>query len=324
MKRFFVTLFLICLCLPIFGQTDFGPYDAGAARKNLSNVPSTVDLSINSLTLADKVQAAWADILGDVYASGSLHVAGIGKFSDGTATAPSITFDSSSNTGIYYAGTNHIGMSCGGASSGLFSSGEFYIIRPTGNIGDSANLYFTLRNALDESTNYGQISVGVATSTAGAYSGSLRFSNAVAGILAERMRISSAGNILLGTTTDDGAHRIQASSSSGKIFRFYTNNGEFTMVRESLANATSVGLETLIPTLSSHMGKITFTSGSNGAVIDVACSNGTTAIMSDPFSKAAITDTAGKICFINDGDGTVSIKNNSGASVTYELLWLGR
>jgi hypothetical protein len=41
-----------------------------------AKLDSAGDYSVNSMTLADKVQAAWADIRGDIYASGSLEIVG--------------------------------------------------------------------------------------------------------------------------------------------------------------------------------------------------------------------------------------------------------
>jgi hypothetical protein len=43
---------------------------------NADKLDETGDYNANTITLADKVQAAWADIRGDIYASGSLEIAG--------------------------------------------------------------------------------------------------------------------------------------------------------------------------------------------------------------------------------------------------------
>lgn len=44
------------------------------------------------------------------------------SFADGTAAAPSISFNSDSDNGFYYIGANNFGIACGGATIGNFST----------------------------------------------------------------------------------------------------------------------------------------------------------------------------------------------------------
>lgn len=107
MRRLF--WIVVCLWLIAFaahGETIHnGPHDPGAARSDLSNVSGATDL-----TLSGKVQAAWADILGDVYASGSAIVGA------GTAAAPAYTTVGDENTGIYFPAADTVGISVGGSN----------------------------------------------------------------------------------------------------------------------------------------------------------------------------------------------------------------
>ena len=78
MKKF-ILIFLVLLLIPfsVFGQTiKDGSFDPTAARKSLNNIDATATPTWQALTLTDKVQAAWADIRGNLYASGSAYIAG--------------------------------------------------------------------------------------------------------------------------------------------------------------------------------------------------------------------------------------------------------
>jgi hypothetical protein len=64
MKKLLITLMLL-LGIPglVWGSSmRFGPFDPSAARKNLSNVDPQSEPSFKSLTLSEKVRAAWAEI----------------------------------------------------------------------------------------------------------------------------------------------------------------------------------------------------------------------------------------------------------------------
>ena len=105
-----LTIILILCSVASFGQMRGGAqYDPGAARKNLSNVDAAATPSMTSITLSDKVQAAWANILGDIYASGTV------KVSAGSAAAPAFSFASDPDTGVYRSADNTLALTAGGA-----------------------------------------------------------------------------------------------------------------------------------------------------------------------------------------------------------------
>lgn len=115
--RKLLTLILILCTIAAPAQMRGGAlYDPGAARKNLSNVDASATPSMTSITLSGKVRAAWADILGDIYASGTV------KVGAGTAAAPAYTFSTDPDTGIYSPGANVLGFGVGGADVASLSS----------------------------------------------------------------------------------------------------------------------------------------------------------------------------------------------------------
>jgi len=114
-KIFLIFLCLIAATVVAAPPGHYGPYDPGAARSNLSNVDATATPSMTSITLSDKVKAAWADILGDIYASGTV------KVSTGTAAAPAYSFSSDPNTGIYSPSADNLSIVANGSVVASFS-----------------------------------------------------------------------------------------------------------------------------------------------------------------------------------------------------------
>lgn len=110
MKRLLVFL-LVLVSVTGFAVEQRGPYDPGAARKNLSNVTDVV-----SLDLSQRLRAAWAEITGNIYASGSA------RLEAGTAAAPAYSFSSDPDTGIYSPGADTIGFSAAGSQVATISS----------------------------------------------------------------------------------------------------------------------------------------------------------------------------------------------------------
>jgi len=127
MKKIF--LILLCLTTAIVVAAPpghYGPYDPGAARANLSNVDAAATPSMTSVTLSGKVKAAWADILGDIYASGTA------KVSAGTSSAPAYSFASDPNTGIYSPSADNLAVSVAGVEAlRVNSAGEMLIATST-------------------------------------------------------------------------------------------------------------------------------------------------------------------------------------------------
>lgn len=95
MKKLLTIALILCSVTGFAQMRGGSQFDPGAARANLNNVDAAATPSMTSITLSDKVRAAWADILGDIYASGTV------KVSTGTAAAPAYSFASDPNTGMY-------------------------------------------------------------------------------------------------------------------------------------------------------------------------------------------------------------------------------
>lgn len=216
MKRFLTLLLILVTVCSYASMRGGAQYDPGAARTNLSNVDAAATPSMASITLSDKVRAAWADILGDIYASGTAKVA------TGTAAAPAYSFSSDPDTGIYSAGANEIGFSSGGVDKLRLTSDNDVGIgttTPKMVVSDDARELHLVAGS-------GQVA-GVRLETIdgqnaeffvppggvnawGFYSSSnipfLLYTNN-----AERMKITASGNVLIGTSTDDGANKLQVN-----------------------------------------------------------------------------------------------------------------
>ena len=109
MKKLLTIALILCTLTSSAQMRGGSQFDPGAARSNLSNVDATATPSMASITLSDKIRAVWADILGDIYASGTV------KVSTGTAAAPAYSFSSDPNTGIYSPAADSVSITTGGA-----------------------------------------------------------------------------------------------------------------------------------------------------------------------------------------------------------------
>jgi hypothetical protein len=74
-KRLILLVFILAAssCFGAGIQSDYSPANA---LRDLSNVKATAEPSMTSITLSDKVKAAWAEITGNIYASGTAVVDG--------------------------------------------------------------------------------------------------------------------------------------------------------------------------------------------------------------------------------------------------------
>jgi hypothetical protein len=89
MKRLYTILFILVVCAA--GAVQMGPYDTGAARKDLSNVESTAAPTMTSITLTDRVDAANASFSGDIDVTGDVGAATLGVTGHSTLTTASFT-----------------------------------------------------------------------------------------------------------------------------------------------------------------------------------------------------------------------------------------
>jgi hypothetical protein len=81
---------------------------------------------------------------------------------------------------------------------------------------------------------------------------------------------------------------------------------------ESLADGGTSGLLWIYATTATHFGIVAVRAGYNAVTI-----------VSDPLSGLAATDTASKLCVFPDGDGTYTLKNNTGAAIILMVQFLG-
>ena len=159
-----------------------------------------------------------------------------GKFPDGTAADPSITFTNNDNTGIYRPGLNTIGFTTGSTQRAVISAnGNLGINSPSpierltvvGNARvDVSSGKSALIKKADNSTD-------VLFTTLGTYPLLMGVNNS------EKMRIEDTGNVLIGTTTNpldsklfvEGSVQVQETviSNGGTLnnLKFEANNVEF-------------------------------------------------------------------------------------------------
>ena len=133
-------------------------------------------------SLATQVSALISDFQGVV------DEAGEGKFGDGLVTAPGITFLNDQDTGFYRDTPNEIGIAVTGGKVAEFNSTGMEVADRIGHLGDNTAIRFPANDT-------------VTVETAGS----------------ERMRVTSAGNVGIGTSSPSTTLEVLASSS-GRIW----------------------------------------------------------------------------------------------------------
>ena len=140
------------------------------------------------------------------------------NFADGSASAPSITNDGDTNTGIFFPAADTIAFSEGGAESmRIDSSGNVGIgSTPTAigsykvlEVNGTSGAYIALKQGGTEYGNiYNNSTDGTTISASGARNVIFQ-TNA-----AERMRIDSSGNLLVGQTSGNAGARVSIDAGS--------------------------------------------------------------------------------------------------------------
>jgi hypothetical protein len=223
--------------------------------------------------------------------------AGSGKFDDGTATQPAITFTQDQNNGLYRIGSDNWGLVAGGTkqidisttdvelnysgskklattntgvevtgtvqADGLTVDGNVGIgtANPSETLSVAGSAYFGddgVNGRLTIQSDTSQVSIN-STDTGFASWETLRFRAAdykfITGSSAERARIDSSGNLLVGTTdanirtssTSEGVailnDRVTASRNNGASadFNRYGNDGEIAQFRKDGSTVGSIG-----------------------------------------------------------------------------------
>ncbi len=142
---------------------------------------------------------------------------------DGAFNNPSIAFTNSSNTGFYNAGGS-LGISVGGGLKGTWSSGSLSF-----NAGGAGpQIYFTGGNAAQPSYAFNVDSdTGMFNPNSSGGSNELGFSTSGT----EKVRITSAGSVGIGTTTPDSALTINSNNTKTTLHLTAMGGGGYLSAR---------------------------------------------------------------------------------------------
>jgi hypothetical protein len=201
-------------------------------------------------------------------------------FENGSASAPSIYFkDSGTDTGIYSPGTDQVAISTGGTgrlfvdSSGRVGLGTsspgaklqvsqntdagtaISVVSASASTGlttDYATLFLQNTNTTNNNYNaigfvndqggYSSAIYGIYTShTSGSQSGALAFSTRNAGTFDERMRITAAGNVGIGTTSP--LYKVQIEGSSSTVYSGSARNTLLGIYNPDTTSGVYAGIE---------------------------------------------------------------------------------
>lgn len=138
------------------------------------------------------------------------------------------------------------------------------------------------------------------------------------------MQIASGtpGRVIIGGGEDDAVSALQVNG----FLKTKSGSASSTMVgRILIAAGSTTALETIIPGITVFKGRLTIVDVTNIYTGVLLLRNGgspTHEEIEDIDSKFAVTDTAGMVCLLYDGDGTFSIKNNS-TNMYLEYLYMG-
>jgi hypothetical protein len=130
--------------------------------------------------------------------------------------------------GEAFANTNNNFRQRGGAEfalNGTTQSFDFYVnqtsgnvslnlIRPSNTVGHGLLYRLQARDSANTIVDYSAIGTRIDTNTAGSHTGSLLMYTTNAGTLAERMRISPSGSLLINTTTDIASSKLTIESTT--------------------------------------------------------------------------------------------------------------
>jgi hypothetical protein len=237
-------------------------FNTNAADNSVDNVKldNTDDFNMNSLTLVEKVAAAWAEING------------------GTAAAPSVVCATDTATGLFWPAVSTLAFSTGGVEAGRINSNQEWLIATSTDAGDyklqvNGSIKSSASISAGETTSTGWIAHGSKSDTGDAILSSFGsgYSAPWGGTLgiyytsgkpfnfyeggSNRGRISTNGNWLLNTTTDDGVNKLQVNGS-GKFSGTINAGGvDYPLSRLiAIAGATGFCQRGLLPETASDAG----------------------------------------------------------------------
>jgi hypothetical protein len=130
--------------------------------------------------------------------------------------------------GAAFTNTNNQFRQVGGAEfslGGATQSFDFYVngtsgnvslnlIRPSNTVGYGLSYNLQARNSANTVVDYSAIGTIINTNTAGSHTGSLLMYTTNAGTLAERMRVSPSGSLLINTTTEIESSQLTIDSTT--------------------------------------------------------------------------------------------------------------
>ena len=159
-------------------------------------------------------------------------------------------------------------------------------------------------------TEWAQISGRKENATSGQYGGYLDFATRPhLGLNTSRMRITSGGSLLIGTTVDN-------NKGNGAILHSLANENA-SLYHKGAYQIANGGTKTL----SVDNGSLIFVSENNtgdGALFHACYVSATVTLISNPSGRYANTDTASKIClFKSAASGTATLKNNTGSQFSF-------
>jgi hypothetical protein len=206
----------------------------------------------------------------------------VSRSADGSAAAPSWSFQNSPTMGFYRVSANVLGLSTAGVqrmvvdASGNVGIGTaspanqlelsttsdpttcFY--RPTSSVGNGiGRLQWDGNNAASARATYGRIQVEIETNTTGSHNGRLLFYTTGSGALTERMRIDASGYLIVGRAnstvpgSSDGffvgplgdATAVMSTGGNVNTYHVYNRTSasfRFFVSRDGQINATSTSI----------------------------------------------------------------------------------
>jgi hypothetical protein len=318
-----------------------------------------------------------ADSTGDMagvgtLSSGAITTTGVLTLPAGSVSAPAITTTGDTNTGIFFPAADTIAFTEGGAESmRITSAGDVGIGTTSPNLNSfnkeltvSAGTSGTARAAINiqgsrtTSATFGALSFFHQANNVGSIemlrggadnSGVMQFFTANAGTIAERMRIDSAGNVGIGTSSPssllnvsgtgasgllrinrtDGAGFIDINSSNGVAgasigstgtqgLQFYTNYSTSPLLAMSIDSSGNVGIGTSSPNGSLTVSKqITALSGTGNTYGVHIYPTATGQCFIDGLSNSSSNSSLGLRTY-NNGTYTEVINNFAGNTTVFQ------
>ncbi len=183
-------------------------------------------------------------------------------FSAGTATVPSISFTGDLNTGIYSPGADQVAISTGGSGRLFVDASGRVGVGSAPSVGNgihatiNTNNYGTalvLQNAnvngwaaemqfLGITTTDTQAKIGALATGPGTNSGALAFYTANAGSYLERLRITSAGLVGIGTSSPSGLLHVAGQIYSSGTGYTGTNSPTLRLINSTATTGRTFGI----------------------------------------------------------------------------------